>query len=58
MGITKNGKIYYKSDLNVKWAVKRGKFPCGYKVHVNTDESGIARRLEMTPANVHDSSEQ
>ncbi len=56
IGITKNGKIYYKSDPGARWTVKRGKFSCGYKVHVNTDESGIVRRLEMTPANVHDSS--
>jgi len=58
IGITRNGKIYYKSDPDARWTVKRGKLPCGYKVHVNADESGIARRLEMTPANVHDSSKQ
>jgi len=58
IGITGNGKIYYKSDPDARWTVKRGKFPCGYKVHVNADESGIARRLEMTSANVHDSSKQ
>ncbi len=58
IGITRNGKIYYKSDPDARWTVKRGKFPYGYNVHVNADESGIARRLEMTPANVHDSSRQ
>ena len=58
IGITKNGKTYYKSDLNARWTVKHGKFPCSYKVQVNTDESGIVRRLEMTPTNVHDSSKQ
>jgi IS5 family transposase len=58
IGITRNGKIYYKSDPDARWTVKRGKFPCGYKVHVNADESGIVGRLEMTPANVHDSSKQ
>lgn len=47
-----------KSDPDARWTVKRGKLSYGYKVHVNADESGIARRLEMTPANVHDSSKQ
>lgn len=58
ISITRNGKTYYKSDLNARWTVKRGKPYYGYKVHVNADESGIVRRLEMTPANVHDSSKQ
>ncbi len=53
--ITKNGKAYYATDPDARWMVKRGKPYYGYKVHVNTDESGIVRGVEVTPANVHDS---
>ena len=53
--LTKDGKIYFKSDPDARWTVKRGKPAYGYKVHVNTDESGIVRCVEVTPANVHDS---
>ena len=53
--LTKDGKIYFKSDPDARWTVKRGKPAYGYKVHINADESGIVRRVEITPANVHDS---
>jgi len=56
VSLTKNGKIYYKTDLNARWTVKRGKPHYGYKVHINADESGIVRCVEITPANVHNSS--
>ena len=55
VNITKNGKTYFKSDPDARWTVKRGKPAYGYKVHINTDESGIVRCVEVTPANVHDS---
>lgn len=53
--LTKDGKRCFKSDPNARWTVKRGKLTCGYKVHINADEGGIVRRVEITPANVHDS---
>jgi len=53
--ITKNGKAYYVTDLDARWTVKRGKPYYGYKMHINSDESGIVRGMEVTPANVHDS---
>jgi len=52
---TKNGKVYYAKDPDARWTVKRGKPYYGYKMHVNSDESGIVRGMEVTPANVHDS---
>jgi len=53
--ITKNDKAYYVTDLDARWTVKRGKPYYGYKMHINSDESGIVRDMEVTPANVHDS---
>jgi len=53
--LTKNGKAYYATDLDARWTVKRGKPYYGYKMHINSDESGIVRGMEVTPANVHDS---
>jgi len=53
--VTKNGKVYYATDPDARWTVKRGKPYYGYKMHVNSDESGIVRGMEVTPANVHDS---
>lgn len=46
--LTKDGKIYFKSDPDARWTVKRGKPHYGYKVHINTDESGIVRCVEVT----------
>lgn len=48
--------MYYKSDLEDRWKVRHGKSCYGYKVHVNADESRIARCVEIASANVHDSS--
>lgn len=53
--LTKNGKAYYATDPDARWTVKRGKPYYGYKMHINSDESGIVRGMEVTPANVHDS---
>lgn len=53
--LTKNGKAYYVKDPDARWTVKSGHPYYGYKMHVNSDESGIVRGMEITPANVHDS---
>jgi len=42
-------------DPDAAWTVKRGQPTYGYKLHVGVDEdSGLIRKAEMTPANVHD----
>lgn len=44
-----------KQDPEAKWTKKGGKALFGYKAHVGVDqESELVRRIEMTPANVHD----
>lgn len=42
-------------DPDATWTVKRGQPTYGYKLHVGVDgDSGLIRKAEMTPANVHD----
>ena len=42
-------------DPDAAWTVKRGQPIYGYKLHVGVDaDSGLIRKAEMTPANVHD----
>jgi len=36
----KTAKSITSQIFDARWTVKRGKFPCGYKVHVNADERG------------------
>jgi IS5 family transposase len=46
-----------RHDGEARWVGHRRKKPVhGYKAHVATDEEGIVRRVEITPANVHDGS--
>ena len=42
-------------DPEATWTKKGGRFFHGYKAHVGVDQgSELVRRIEMTPANVHD----
>jgi len=42
-------------DPDAAWTVKRGQPTYGYKLHVGVDaDSGLIRKADMTPANVHD----
>jgi len=42
-------------DPDANWTKKRGQFHYGYKAHIGVDqESELIRKLELTPANVHD----
>lgn len=44
-----------KEDPEAGWTKKGGKFLFGYKAHIGVDQgSELVRKLEMTPANVHD----
>ena len=44
------------ADPDAKWIKKRNKAHFGYKVHATTDAGdGFIRRVEVTPANTHDS---
>lgn len=44
-----------KQDPEAKWTKKGNKFLFGYKAHVGVDhESELVRKIEMTPANIHD----
>lgn len=44
-----------KEDPEAEWTKKGSKYLFGYKAHVGVDqESELVRRIEMTPANVHD----
>lgn len=44
-----------KQDPEAQWTKKGSKYLFGYKAHVGVDqESELVRRIEMTPANVHD----
>lgn len=46
-----------RHDGEARWVGHRRKKPVhGYKAHVATDEEGIVRRVEISPANVHDGS--
>lgn len=43
------------TDPDATWTVKRGQPTYGYKLHVGVDaDSGLIRKADMTPANVHD----
>ena len=42
-------------DPEANWTKKRGEFHFGYKAHIGVDQnSELVRKLEFTPANVHD----
>lgn len=44
-----------KQDPDAQWTKKGSKYLFGYKAHVGVDQkSELVRRIEMTPANVHD----
>jgi IS5 family transposase len=44
-----------KQDPEASWTKKGNRYLFGYKAHVGVDqESELVRRIEMTPANVHD----
>ena len=42
-------------DKDAKWTKKAGKYHFGYKAHLGVDQgSELIRRVEVTPANIHD----
>ncbi|MGY0400053.1 MAG: transposase [Ostreibacterium sp.] len=42
-------------DKDTKWTKKGGRFYLGYKLHAGSDEAGFIEKVQVTPANVHES---